>query len=319
MLPPLAAAAVALAGAAAGAATPLRVMGFGGSSNWPLFVAEDDGLFERRGLEVSIASARDSTTQLRDLADGRIDVAMTAFDNVVAYDERHDGARSIVAFLGVNNAGRSSLMAAPRIAGARALRGARLGVDALANGYAFVLRELLHREGLEPGDYLLVSVGGSRQRWEALKAGRIDATLLGAPYDAMAEDAGFRKIASSSALGRYQGSVGAALREWAEAHGDTVVAFTRAYVEAVDWLRDASNREAAIAILVKHVANMRRDEAERSYRELVTEGGFSPRAEFDREGARTVLRLRRAYGESRAGDDLAPYYDPRYYDRALAR
>ena len=317
MLPPLAAVSAAFFCAVACAATPLRVMGFGGSSNWPLFVAQANGLFARRGLEVNVAAAQDSTTQLADLAEGRIDIAMTAFDNVVAYDEKHAGA--IVAFLGVNNAGRSSLMAAPRFADARGLRGARLGVDALANGYAFVLQELLHRAGVEPDEYLLVSVGASRQRWEALKAGRIDATLLGAPYDAIAEEAGFRKVGSASSLGSYQGSVGAAQRQWAEAHAQTVVAFTRAYAEAVDWLYDPAHREAAVELLAKHIADMRRDEAERSYRELVAEGGFSPRAAFDREGGLTVLKLRRAYGGSHAADDLAPFYDPRYYKRALAQ
>ena len=140
MLPPVLAAALVLT-ASAGAATPLRVMGFGGSSNWPIFVAQENGLFARHGLEVELSTARDSTTQLADLAEGRIDVAMTAFDNVVAWDERHDRARAIVAFLGVNNGGRSSLVAAPRIAGIPDLLGGRLGVDALASGYALLLQE----------------------------------------------------------------------------------------------------------------------------------------------------------------------------------
>ena len=320
MLPPLAAAAFALAATLAQAAIEVRVMGFGGSSNWPLYVAQERGLFSANGLDVRISAARDSTTQLADLAEGRIDIAMTAFDNVIAWDERHDAANAIVAFLGVNNGGRSSLLAAPSIARVEQLRGARLGVDAVASGYALVLQELMHRGGVEPGDYVLISVGGSRQRWEALRDGRVDATLLNAPYDATAEDAGFRKLASSSsAFGAYQGSSGAAKRSWAEAHGATIVSFIRAYVAAVEWLHDPANKEAALAILAKHLPGMRADEAERSYRELVVEpGGFSPRAAFDLEGARTVLALRRKYGGSaQASHDLAYFYDARYYERAL--
>ena len=320
MLPPLAAAAFALAATAAGAATEVRVMGFGGSSNWPLYVAQERALFARSGLDVRISTARDSTTQLADLAEGRIDIAMTAFDNVVAWDERHDAANALVAFVGVNNGGRSSLIAAPRVASTAQLRGGRLGVDAVASGYALVLQELLHRAGVEPGGYVLMSVGGSRQRWEALRDGRVDATLLNAPYDATAENAGFRKLASSSVLGAYQGSSGAAKRAWAEANAGTIVAFIRAYVAAVDWLHEAANQEAAIAILVKHLPAMRQDEAERSYRELVVEpGGFSPHAAFDLEGARTVLELRRAYGgAAQASHDITYFYDARYYARAVA-
>ena len=317
MLPPLVAAACALAATAAMAVTEVRVMGFGGSSNWPLFIAQEHGLFARNGLDVRLSTARDSTTQLTDLADGRIEVAMTAFDNVVAWDERH-GSSVIVAFLGVNNGGRSNLIAAPRVTKIPELRGARLGVDAVASGYALVLQELLHREGVEPGDYVFMSVGGSRQRWEALRDGRVDATLLNAPYDAVAENAGYRRLASSSTLGSYQGSVGAARRAWAEQNAATVTAFIRAYVAAVDWLHDRANKEAAIAILVKRLDGMRREEAERSYQELVVEpGGFSPHAAFDREGARTVLDLRRTYGgTARASHDLTFYYDASYYERA---
>jgi ABC-type nitrate/sulfonate/bicarbonate transport system substrate-binding protein len=318
MLPPVLVAVLALAASAA-AAAPLRVMGFGGSSNWPIFVAQANGLFARHGLEVELSTARDSTTQLAMLAEGRIDIAMTAFDNVVAWDERHDPASALVAFLGVNNGGRSSLIAAPRITGIPQLRGGRLGVDAVASGYALVLQEILHREGLEPGDYLFVGVGGSRQRWETLSAGRVDATLLNAPYDAVAEGAGYRKLASSSALGSYQGSVGAARRSWAEANANTIVAFVRAYASAVDWLHDAAHKDEAIAILTKRLGGMRRDEVERSYRELVAEaGGFSPHAAFDLEGARTVLELRRTYGgAARASHDVTYFYDARYYERAL--
>ena len=321
MLPPLAAAACALAAALASAATPLRVMGFGGSSNWPLFVAQERGFFGAEGLDVRISGARDSTTQLTDLAEGRIDIAMTAFDNVVAWDERHGEAQALVAFLGVNNGGRSSLIAAPRIGRAAQLRGGRLGVDAAASGYALVLQELLHREGVEPREYVLLSVGGSRQRWEALRDGRVDATLLNAPYDAIAENAGFRRLASSSVLGSYQGSSGAVLRSWAEANAAAIESFIRAYIAGVDWLHDRANQDAAIGILVRHLPDMRREEAQRSYRELVMEpGGFSPRAAFDLEGARTVLALRRAYGGSaQASHDLGYYYDARYYQGALRK
>jgi ABC-type nitrate/sulfonate/bicarbonate transport system substrate-binding protein len=283
-----------------------------------MFVAQERGLFARAGLEVELKTARDSTTQLADLADGRIDIAMSAFDNIVAYDERHAEADAIVAFLGVNNGGRSTVIAAPRIADIAALRGESLAVDSASSGYALVLRELLRRGGLEPRDYLFVSVGGSRQRWEALRAGRVAATLLNAPYDGAALDAGFRKLASSADVGRYQGSVGAVRRQWAEAHAQTLIAFIGAYVAAVDWLHAPENREAAIAILMKRLG-IGNSEAARDYAELVAQpGGFAPHAAFDLEGARTVLKLRRTYaGGSLAEADLARFHDPRYYERAL--
>src|SRR6266704_1505333 len=84
---------------------PLRVMGFSGSSNWPIFVAQEKGLFARHGVEAGLMAAPNSATQLSSLIEGRIEIAMTAMDNVVAYEEG-----DVFAFLGVTNGGRLNLM-----------------------------------------------------------------------------------------------------------------------------------------------------------------------------------------------------------------
>ncbi|HET9471711.1 MAG TPA: ABC transporter substrate-binding protein, partial [Usitatibacter sp.] len=144
----LAAMAATIAAAAFARAEPLRVMGFGGSSNWALFAAQEQGYFRREGVEVELLSAPGSAEQMRRLMDGRIDIALTALDNVVAYREGQaaapgDADRDIVAVFGVNRGGRSTLVAAPRIAAIAQLEGEPVGVDALATGYAFVLEEML--------------------------------------------------------------------------------------------------------------------------------------------------------------------------------
>lgn len=309
-------------------AAPLRVMGFGGSSNWPLFVAQDKGLFEREGLEVRLLTAPDSATQLSSLMDGRIDIAMTAFDNLVAFREGQvqpvpAGDPDLIAFLGVNHGGRSSLVARAGVAGVAQLKGAKLGVDAISTGYAFVLEEMLRRAGLKRGDYELVSVGGSRQRWEALRDGKVAAALLNAPVDATAEAAGFKRLASSAeVIERYQGSVGAARRAWARDNEKALVGFVRAYVGAVDWLYDPANAEEAKAILLKRQERLRPEDAQRSYDELLgpAHGSLLRRASFDLEGARTVLRLRSAFAvPPRNLDDPRRYYEPRYYEMAVTR
>jgi ABC-type nitrate/sulfonate/bicarbonate transport system substrate-binding protein len=74
---------ILLAGALAAAASlplygqspALRVMGFSGSSNWPIFVAQEKGLFARHGVEVRLSPAPNSATQLASLIDARIDIA----------------------------------------------------------------------------------------------------------------------------------------------------------------------------------------------------------------------------------------------------
>src|ERR671923_534949 len=211
---------VAAAAAQAQQSAPLRVMGFGGSANWPIFVAQDKGLFAARGLKVELAGAPNSAKQIGLLRNGQIDIALTAMDNIVPYPDE------LFAFLGINDGGRISLIAAPGIKRVAQLKGRALAVDAIASGYAFVLMEMLARGGLAPGDYLLVSVGGSRDRLRALQEGKASGALLNAPTDAAAEAAGFVRLASSAeVLAHYQGSVGPPRRPWARPHGDTLLRY----------------------------------------------------------------------------------------------
>lgn len=296
----------------------LRVMGFSGSSNWPVFVAQEKALFAREGLEVRLSAAPNSATQLASLVDGRIEIALTALDNVVAREEGE-----VFAFLGVNNGGRFNLMVAPQIRSYADLKGRMLAVDALSSGYAFVLMEMLRRAGLADGDYQLVSVGGSRERLAALRNGKAAGSLLNAPQDAAAEAAGFVRLANSAeVLGPYQGSVGAARRTWAAANADALVRYIRAHVAAVDWLYAPANRAEAIEILRRQLADVSPESAARSYEELLhpVHGSLSRKAAIDLDGARTVLRLRSEYGRpAKPLGDVSRYYDPVYYEKALRK
>jgi TRAP-type uncharacterized transport system substrate-binding protein len=58
------------------------------------------------------------------------------------------------------------------------LKGRTLSVDALTTGYAFVLLDILLRNGLHDGDYSVDKVGGMVQRWTALRERKQDGTIL---------------------------------------------------------------------------------------------------------------------------------------------
>ena len=289
-------------------------MGFGGASNWPLFAALDKGFFAREALQVRLSAAPSSEAQLASLIEGRIDIAMTAMDNVIAREEG-----DLFAFLGAASGGRFSLIVAPAVRSFADLKGRTLAVDALSSGYTFVLMDMLQREGLGRTDYELVSAGGSRERLAALRSGKALGALLNAPQDAAAQAGGFVRLAGAEAIGRYQGSVGAARRGWASAHADALVRYIRAYVAASDWLYEPAHRDEALAILQRS-AHTSAENAARSYDELLhpTRGSLTRKAALDVEGVATVLRLRREYARpGKPLGDPARYYDLSYYQKAL--
>lgn len=298
---------------------------FPGGFNWPLFAAQDKGFFARNGLTVDVQGTVNSVSQMTGLSECAFDIAITAMDNIVAYAEGQGEAPigpqpDFFAFMGID-AGFLRLVAGGDVHSMSELRGRTVSVDALTTGYAFVLLDILRRAGLAEGDYGIAKAGGMVQRWCALMDGKHDATLLSAPFNLLATTAGCNQLAQATdIIGPYQGNVGAARRIWAEANRETVSDFIRSCICALDWLHARDNRQEAIQILLKHLPDMTTELAERSYQELlVGPNGFIQNGQMNMEGVRTVLNLRSRYGEPRTllADAMA-YYDPAYYQQALA-
>ncbi|NGM22529.1 ABC transporter substrate-binding protein [Roseomonas stagni] len=300
----------------------LDVVAFQGASNLPMWVAEEQGFFARHGLVVTLSITPNSVELARDLHTGRRQVALTAFDNVVTYVEAQgeagiEGGTDFFAFMGIDDAV-LSLMAAPDVPDIAALRGQSLAVDALTTGYAFVLREMLRLSGLTEAETPFFRVGGHGMRLEALLEGRTAATLLTTPPDLVAEAKGFRRLArATDMIGAYAGVTGNASRAWAAANRETLVAFIRAWKDAIDWIGAAENRDAvgalfrarmggapavadrACALLIDPVRGLRRD------------------LTIDPAGIATVLRLRSTYAvPARPLTDPARYIDLSYLAEA---
>jgi ABC-type nitrate/sulfonate/bicarbonate transport system substrate-binding protein len=299
---------------------------FPGGFNWPSFVAQAKGFFAANGLEVMLQSTPNSVAQMTGLARDEFQIAMTAVDNIVAYVEGQGeapiGAQpEFFAFMG-SDSGFLSLVAHREVKDWRDLQGKTLSVDARTTGYAFVLFEMLRRNGLAEDDYKIVRAGGMTQRWEALRAQQQDATLLSAPFDLLAEAHGLHRLArATDVIGAYQGNVAAAKRSWVAAHADETIGFIRAYATAIEWLYAASNREEAIRVLMERLPHMTAELAQRSYEQLLDPArGFFRQAKVDAHGLKTVLELRTRYGEPRRLlAEPAKYYDPAYYENALGK
>jgi ABC-type nitrate/sulfonate/bicarbonate transport system substrate-binding protein len=299
---------------------------FPGGFNWPSFVAQEKGFFERNGIRVALQFTPNSVAQITGLAEGKFDIAITAVDNIVAYVEGQGEAPigpqpDFFAFLG-SDSGFLSLVATPEIKSFADLKGKTLSVDARTTGYAFVLFEMLERNGLKQEDYSVEKVGGTAQRWAALRERKQSGTLLSAPFNLLAQEQHFNVLAKATkVIGPYQANVAAARRSWAKQNANTVIAFIRGYVQAIDWLYDRANRDEAIRILQKSVPEMSPALAQQSYDELLDpQDRFFRKGQMSMEGLRTVLSLRSRYAQpQKKVSDPMKYYDPAYYNSAMQR
>jgi ABC-type nitrate/sulfonate/bicarbonate transport system substrate-binding protein len=323
----LAAAASLLAPAAAPAQVApqeLKVIVFPGGFNWPLWAGMAQGFFARQGVDVKMVNTPNSTFQLTGLANGDFDIAMTAIDNLIAYREGQgapgvDGS-DLVAVMGADN-GFLRLASTAENKSIADLKGKQVSVDALTTGYAFVLLEVLERNGLLlDRDYTTVPAGGVLQRYEQLVQGKHAATLLLSPFEVLGQAKGLNVLAdASAALGSYQGLVAGVRRSWAQRNERALVGFIKAYRQSLDWLYTPANRQAALDLFLRNVPNATPQVAQASYGILLHPvNGFDPQAKLSVEGTRTVIALREKYGKpAKKMQAVGAYYEPRYYEAAV--
>ena len=99
-----------------------------------------------------------------------------AIDNLVAYQEGQGEAKipdnpDLFAFMG-GDSGFATIVAAPAVKSFAELKGKTLSVDAMTTGYAFVVRELVARNGLAETDVTFVRAGGTANRYRDLIRGQ---------------------------------------------------------------------------------------------------------------------------------------------------
>ena len=154
----------------------------------PFLVAQDRGLLD--DVDIIATRTTSSTEQLRGLCDSSIDIAITAIDNV--YEWLPQGADVVL----VGQVERTTPMAiygTPDTSGLPDLESSIFAVDALANGFALIVRHILATNSITP---VYEEIGGVQERFEALMQGRARGTLLGPPFTTLAENEGMVRLAS---------------------------------------------------------------------------------------------------------------------------
>ncbi len=307
----------------AAAQTRLDMVGFGGASNLPVWVAQDRGLFAKEGLEVKFDRTPSSGALFRNLMAGKYQIASAAFDNVVAYVEGQAEQTiegfDVVSFLGVHG-GLVSLMTRPEIKGFADLKGKSAAVDSPASGYALLMYRILDQKGLvKDRDYKVLAVGGTGERLAAMRAGRAAVSLISPPQDLEAAKLGFRTLGDATkSLGAYQGSVYNVRRAWAKDHERELVGFVRAIIAAHDVIY--VDKATAIEVLRAHLKELSAEDAAAVYAKMTGPGGFARKAHINLRGAKVVLSVRSRYGEPKKPlGDPNKYIDLQYYEKATKR
>ncbi len=304
------------------AQTEVKMIGFGGGSMMPTWVALDKGFFKKEGLKVTLDVTPGSKQQMIDLMEGKYQFASTAFDNIVAYTEGEGTTKfpnyDVVAIMGVHF-GMHSVVVLPEIKKYSDLKGKVVAVDSPTSGYATVFYQIVkEKAGLEKDkDYTINSVGGTGARVKALKEGTAHVAMISSPDDIWLKDEGFTILGdAASEIGAFQGSTYAVRKSYAKDHPKEVESFVRAMVAATDFI--FSNKAGTIEVSKARIKGQSDADASKLYDRLTGPGGLNKRAALNTKGMETVLKLRTLYGGATPAS-AAKYIDLSYYEKVVGK
>lgn len=295
----------------------LKLIQFRAAYNLPVHAGIETGIFARHGLALETVYTPGSSYLSRALKEGQFDIGHTGADDVIAAVENDEGC-GLFMFMGLHS-GLFALVGAPDCASIDMLLGRSIGVDARSSGFALVVERVLRARGFAGGDYRLSEIGGWESRHRALMDKKIAATLLTEPFVSKALGAGCHLLARDfEMIPSYQGTCGAASRNWARQHPDRLVRYIRAYAEATQWCFESANRRACLDILARH-NEIERTAAEHTLDALLhPKHGLYASAALNMTGVKAALELRAELGYlAHPVPPVEKYVDLSYYRKAL--
>ena len=210
----------------------------------PLWVAQNAGIFQKHGLDMTLSLARGSLSVQAMLA-GSFPVGIVSASGIVS--SHLSGARlKIVA--GVINTLLYTVIAAPDVTSASQLKGKRVGISRFGDSSELATRIAAKELGLDPDrDIAMIQVGSGPDRFNALRAGAIQAAVVGPAEVVRGKKEGFNILIDLTTKNvEYQGSV-MAMTEDLISQEDTALRIIRAMAEGLHYFK--TRRDESVRIM----------------------------------------------------------------------
>lgn len=217
------------------------------SGNLAVYVAKDQGFFEKRGLNVSPVIVANGALITAAVVAGSSQIGAPTFPVFLqAVDAGIDEV--IVSGGEAYPSGNTNIIARTDagIKSANDLVGKKVAVPGL-NGFLHILvRKWLLDAGVDETKVNFIEVSFP-QIGDALKSGQVDATILVDPFHDRVLNAGNAVVVGdvvSSVPKNTSGVVHVTMRQWAEANSEAVKAWKQALIEANTFIADPQNEQS---------------------------------------------------------------------------
>jgi NitT/TauT family transport system substrate-binding protein len=231
----------------------------------PLEFAVNRGYFKKQGLDVQLITVRQSDVIIAATVSGELNF-MDIIPTAILASVRGLPIRTIAVVL---KRAPYVLVSQPNVRSPEELKGKRIGVSSVGGMSAYLVREIIARNGLNPDrDVTFLAIGGTSARTAALFGGTIDAALVVAPDNYALERKGYRRLLMASDYVNYPLSGVAASADFLAKNKAIAISFLKGLMEGAKFTRE--NKSDALSF-IKSYLKVPDDEAEKSYDFLIKE------------------------------------------------
>ena len=231
----------------------------------PLEFGVNRGFFKKQGLDVQLLTVRQSDVIIAATVANELNF-MDIIPTAILASVRGLPIRTIAVVL---KRAPYVLIGQPNLRSAAELKGKKIGVSSVGGMSAYLVREILARNGLNPDrDVTFLAIGGTSARSAALFGGTIDAALVVAPDNYPLERKGYRRLLLASDYVNYPLSGVAASADFLAKNKAVAVSFLKGLMEGAKFARE--NKSDSVAF-IKDYLKVPDDEAEKSYDFLIKE------------------------------------------------
>ena len=264
------------------------------ASTWPFLIAEQEGFFQREGIDFKRVIGGNTTATTQALVSGSTDIAQMNLVNLLA---ANSAGADLIVIGGDSTVPIYTLIVHSSIKSYADLKGKRLAVTGPTDPLNYILARMLAANGLAPSDYEMIGLGGAPQRLAAVQNRGVAGALINQPSDFIALASGFSSLGlSTDYVDNFQYTITGARRDWAQKNRSLAVRFLRAYVKACEFFYEPKNKEAAVRALADRT-KAEKDEAEKTYALYMKTQKTIPRdGGIDVQGARKVAENWKDFG-----------------------
>jgi NitT/TauT family transport system substrate-binding protein len=259
----------------------------------PLWIAKEQGIFRKYGIEaetIFIIAGRAAQAMLA----GQVEIALVGATHVT---NAVTAGGDLTMILGLQNSLDYLFVSRPAIKSAEELKGKKVAIGTPSGSASLATYVALEYLGLNPrrDNIVLLGIGGVPERMGALRSGSVDATSLSPEFGQVVVSEGYRVLLNTSKENvPFQSSGLVVSRSFIRSHPQLVENVAKAIVEGVAFAVKPANKEVVLRSLARNLRLGKQEQVEKAYQNMVAELPKKPCPTL--EGVASVLKLMVQYG-----------------------